>query len=141
MLNIVLILLLQSTLPHRPWQKVASDLFYFNNCIYLIVIDYFSRWVELALLNRRSTTNDIVPHLKSIFAKFGIPEEVLSDGSPQFSSFAFQNFAKHYGFYHTLSSPRCAQNNGEATRAVQTVKNLLKKSKDPPYLAFLAYRT
>ena len=48
-----------------------------------------------------------------MFAKFGIPEEVLSDGGPQFSSFVFQNFAKHYGFHHTLSSPRCAQNNGK----------------------------
>ena len=62
-----------------------------------------------------------------MFAKFGIPEEVMSDGGTQFSSFAFQNFVKHYGFRHTLSSPRYAQSNGEVERAVQTVKNLLKK--------------
>ena len=78
--------------------------------------------------------------MKSVFAKFGIPEEVMSDGGLQFSSFAFQNFANHYGFHHALSSPKYAQSNGEAERAVQTVKNLLKKSYDP-YLALLAYRT
>ena len=100
-------LLLQSTLPHQPWQKVAYDLFHFNNCVYLLVIDYFLQWVELALLNHGSTTNDIMTHLKSMFAKFGIPEEVMF-GSPQFSSLAFQNFTRHYGFCHTLSSLRYA---------------------------------
>ena len=35
--------LLQSTLPHCPGQKVARDLFYFNNCVYLLIIDCFSR--------------------------------------------------------------------------------------------------
>ena len=95
--------------------------------------------VELALLNRGSTNKDIIPHFKPIFAKFGIPEEVMSYGGPQFLSFAFQTFAKHYGFHHTLSSPRYAQSNREAERGMRTVKNLLKKSQDPPYLALLAY--
>ena len=64
------------------------------------VIDYFLQWVKLALLNRQSTTNEILSHLKSMFAMFGIPEEVISNGDLQFSSFAFQNFAKHYTCIH-----------------------------------------
>ena len=132
--------LLQSTLPHCSWQKVAYDLFYFNNCVYLLIIDYFLRWVELALLNRGLTTNDIMPHLKSMFAKFGIPEAVMSDGGLQFSSFAFQNFAKHYVLDHTLSNLRYALNNRKVERAVQTVNNLFKKSHDS-YLALSAYLT
>ena len=63
----------------------------------------------------------------------------MAIGCPQISSLAFQNFAKHYGFQHKLSSPRYAKSNGEVERAVQTVKNLLNKSHDP-YLALLAYR-
>ncbi|KAL7861729.1 hypothetical protein SRHO_G00131700 [Serrasalmus rhombeus] len=51
----------------------------------------------------------------------------------------FQHFAKDWGFDHVTSSPRFPQSNGEAERAVRTIKNLLKKSADP-YLALMAYR-
>ena len=81
---------LQSTLSHCPWQKVACDLFYFNNCVYLLLIDYCLPSVELALLNCGSIINDKIPHLKSLFAKFGIPEKITSNEGPQFLFFALK---------------------------------------------------
>ena len=142
--------LISSELPERTWQKVACDLFNFNNAVfifhslslsvYLLVVDYFSRWIEIALLDKDTAADYVISHLKSIFAKFGISNELRSDGSLLFSSFTFQKFANCYGFVHTFSSPRYPRSNGEAELAVQTVKNLLKKC-DDPYLALLAYRT
>ena len=64
----------------------------------------------------------------------------MSDNGPQFSSSTFSEFAGAYGFRHVTSSPRHPRSNGEAERAVQTVKNLLKKEQDP-YLALLSYRS
>ena len=131
--------LIPTQLPHLPWQKVATDLFDFKGTPYLLIVDYFSRYIEIAQL-KGTTAKDVVNHAKSVFSRHGIPEVVVSDNGPQYSSLEFANFAKEYGFQHITSSPRYPQVNGEAERAVQTVKCLLRKASDP-YLALLAYRT
>ena len=130
--------LLPSDLPERPWQKVGADLFTLNNSNYLLVVDYHSRYVEIAKLTP-TRSEDVIVHLKSIFSRHGIPEIFFSDNGPQFSSRQFTDFSLAYGFKHVTSSPKFAQSNGEAERHVQTVKRLLKKAQDP-YLALLAYR-
>ncbi len=79
-------------------------------------------------------------NLKTIFSRFGIPETVISDNSPQYASHEFTEFAEAYEFSHITSSPLFAQSNGQAERTVQTVKKLLKGSKDP-HMALLAYRS
>ena len=82
----------------------------------------------------------VVDELKHQFSVHGIPAEVISDNGPQYSSREFQEFAKEYGFKHTTSSPHFPRANGEAERAIQTVKNLWRKNNDK-YLALLHYRT
>ena len=131
--------LIPTELQKFPWQKVATDMLEYQKQSYLVVVDYFSRYVELAKLTT-TTSQDIIRHLKSIFARHGIPETVVSDNGPQYASKAFDDFASVYGFTHVTSSPRYAQANGMAERAVQTVESLLKKSQDP-YLALLSYRS
>lgn len=127
-----------SQLPDRPWQKLAADLFELKNQQYLLVIDYFSRYVEVAKLFR-TISADIIVHLKSMFARHGIPDQLLSDNGPQFSANTFAKFQEEFGFTHITSSPNFPQANGEVERAVQTVKNLLKMAPDP-YKALMAYR-
>ena len=102
-------------------------------------MDYFSRWIKIAIL-KGTTSDDVISQLKSIFARYGIPEDIRSDCGPQFCSQLFTKFAETYGFCQTLNSPRFPKSNGEAEKAVQTVKSLLKKSTDP-YLALLSYRS
>ncbi len=86
-------------LPERPWRKVATDLFLHNGKTYVIVVDYFSRFFEIAPL--KSTTAEIViNHLKSIFCRHGVPEIVVSDNGPQFAAASFSKFAEEWGFTH-----------------------------------------
>ncbi len=127
-----------SELPSHPWQKVGKDLFMWKQHKYLLVVDYYSRFIEIAKLSCM-TSEEVITHLKSIFARHGIPQYVISENGTQYSSQLFSDFAKRYGFRHITSSPRYPQTNGEANRVVQTIKKLLDKSSDP-HLALLLYR-
>ena len=134
--------LLPHEVPDRPWAQVGADLFIFNNQYYLILVDYYSGFVELNLLNT-TTSNEVIVHCKSQFARHGIPDKLITDNGPQFSSDNFKQFVSNYSFEHHTSSPHYPRSNGMAERAVQTVKNLLKKAildKRDPYLALLEYR-
>ena len=130
--------LITTATPAYPFQKVGMDLFELFKEQYLLVIDYYSRYIELALL-RSTTAASVINHTKSIFARHGIPQIIVSDNGPQFASKQFEEFAQKYEFTHIASSPAYSQANGEAERAVQTAKSLLTKAEDP-YLALLAYR-
>lgn len=79
---------------------------------YLLVVDYYSRFVEIAKLTPKRS-QDITVHVKLIFARHGVPEKFFSDNVPQYSSQEFKDFAAAYGFTHTTSSPRFAQSIGE----------------------------
>ena len=106
---------------------------------YLLVVDYYSRWVEVKRLHNQLAAT-VISALKEVFATHGIPDLVISDNGPQFACELFQQFATIYGFTHVTSSPRYPRANGEAERAVGTVKEILKKNEDP-YLGLLSYRS
>ena len=127
----------------EPWEKVGLDLFQLAGKDYLIAIDYMSNYPEVALLNS-CTSSSVIMHLKSFFARHGIPRRVVSDNGPQFSSYEFKKFAQTYEFEHIPSSPYFAQSNGKAEKGVQIIKRLWAKSnetKTDPYLALLNYRS
>ncbi|PIK37700.1 hypothetical protein BSL78_25470 [Apostichopus japonicus] len=121
--------MMPSQFPSRPWERVAADLYYLQDSTYLLVVDYYSRYIEVAKLTSTSKSSDIIMHLQSMFSRHGIPDVFRSDNGPQFISSEFKAFSKKYGFTHITSSPLYSQSNGEAERAVQTVKGLIKKSK------------
>ena len=70
--------LIPSKLPSLPWQKLAFDLFYWKGSAYLLIIDYYSRYIEIAKLSGE-TSSEVICHTKSIFARHGIPKEMISD--------------------------------------------------------------
>ena len=55
----------------------------------------------------------VVRKLKTMFSCFGIPEILVTDNGPQFSSNEFQVFAKSWSFNHVTTSPRYPQSNGK----------------------------
>ncbi|XP_051794266.1 uncharacterized protein LOC127530799 [Acanthochromis polyacanthus] len=126
----------------RPWAKVGTDLFTFDNKDYLLTVDYYSNFWEVDYLpDTKSIT--VIRKLKAHFARQGIPDVVFSDNGPQYSSAEFSNFSHRWEFKHKTSSPGYPQSNGKAESAVKTAKRLMRKAKmagQDPYLAILDHR-
>lgn len=128
--------------PEGPWQVVGTDIFYYKNKSYLLLVDYYSKFIEVTELPQE-TTDHVIAVLKSNFARYGIPLTLYSDGGPQYSSYKFSEFCRAWHFIHRTSSPYYARSNGMVERYIQTFKNMLKKcdsSNTDPYVALLEYR-
>ncbi|XP_064469915.1 uncharacterized protein K02A2.6-like [Ornithodoros turicata] len=119
--------LLKVPLPCLPWQKLGIDFFHVSGQTYLLVIDYFSKYVELQLMNT-TPSQAVVKALKKIYARFGIPFDVATHNGPPFDSEAFAQFNKDRDVIHSTSSPCYPKSNGQVERCVQTVKNTLRKA-------------
>lgn len=129
--------------PKYPWQKLGSDIFTLNNKNYLIVIDYLSKYVEISEYQNDTTSESTIKLLKGIFSTHGVPKIFVSDGGPQYTSFAFKQFSQEWNFEHIMSSPTHSKSNGMVERSIQTVKNIIKKAIDDNkdvLLALLQYK-
>lgn len=125
-------------MPELPFEEVASDLFEFEGRQYIILVDYYSKFIEAEeLKDLRSRTT--IEALKAQFSRYGIPATLRTDNGPQYCSEKFKDFCKSYGISHKTSSPHTPHSNGEADRTVQTVKKLWCKAPDK-HLALLDYR-
>jgi len=68
-----------------PWQKVASDLFTMKGVNYLLVVDYFSWYMYIEVVKLTlEMSNAIINHFKPIFARHGIPQEVVTGNGLQY---------------------------------------------------------
>ena len=130
---------MEQPLPKRPWDEIGADLFVFDHENYLVVMDYYSKWIETAKLVDQ-TAASVVREFKRIFSRFGVPSRIRTDNGPCFDSSLMKTFSDEWGFLHNTSSPRYPQSNGLAERAVGIVKGLWSDCGDQD-AALLAYRT
>ena len=108
-----------------------------------MITDYYSKYPIVRKLNS-TTSAAVINHLKSVFVEQEIPETLVSDNGPRYSSREFAAFCKQWGIEHVTSSPLYPQSNGLIERSVQTVENLQQKAEasgQDPYLALLRYPT
>ena len=113
--------------PTRPWTRLHID---FagpkEGMMFLVIIDAHSKWMEVILM-KSATTLTTTQQLRMVFSRFGIPESIVSDNGPQFSSYEFEQFCRKNGIRHIQVSPYHPASNGLAERAVQTFKQGFQK--------------
>ena len=125
-----------------PWSKIGADLCQIDGRTLLVVCDYYSNFIEVARLNT-VTTRSVLRELLPMFARFGLPDVLVSDNGPQFASAEFAVFVKQKGITHVTSSPHYVQSNGKAENAVKTLKLLFAKAKqsgESEYMSLLDWR-
>ena len=84
--------LLPHEVPQGPWEKLGINFFEFQFTTYLLVADYYSRFpvIRKVRSTNASATTEI---LKQVFSEYGVPQTVMTDNGPPFSSKEFAAFA------------------------------------------------
>ena len=86
------------------------------------------RRLTKTLRNEPKSANP-VRRIRSLFSRYGIPDQIVTDNGPQFTAEEFNKFCLGNGIKHTLTAPYHPNTNGEAERFVQTFKTSILKHK------------
>ena len=82
----------------------------------LTICNYYGNFIEVERI-ANITIGVVTKALKTQFARYGVPDMVVSDNGPQFSLMEFATFCKRRRFTYVISSPPYPQSNGKAENA------------------------
>ncbi|XP_062698553.1 uncharacterized protein K02A2.6-like isoform X1 [Aedes albopictus] len=111
----------------RPFIRIHADFFHFDTKTFLLIIDSHSKWLEIEIMRNGTNAKSVIKKFISVFARFGLPDVVVTDGGPPFNSKEFISFLEHQGIKVLKSPPYNPASNGQAERMVRVVKDVLKK--------------
>ena len=113
--------------PSAPWQDCGADLLgpLPTGESILVVIDYYSRFLEVAIL-KSTTSAKVIEALAPMFARFGFPFSLRTDNGPQFVSEEFEAYLRANGIEHRKTTPLWPQANGEVERQNRSLLKCLQ---------------
>ena len=100
----------------------------FKGKMFFLLIDAHSKWPEIYEM-KSTTAADTIAVLRRVFASFGLPEQIVSDNSPQFAVHEFTEFLRVKGVKHIHVAPYHPSSNGAVERLVQSFKPCMKAGK------------
>ena len=90
-----------------------------------MVLDAYSKLLEVVKM--KSTTSAMaIRVLRQMFSRHGLPEIIVSDNGPQFTSQDFKEFCDQNGIVHRTCAVHKPATNGKAERVVQILKSAIK---------------
>lgn len=116
---------------YEPFQRLAMDFIgplpvdENGNAFLLVIVDTFTRWVELFALSS-ATAESTAECILQIIGRYGLPEEILSDNGPQFTAKMIQTMMTVMDINHIFSTPYHHQGNGHVERCNQEVMRHLR---------------
>ncbi|XP_058456697.1 uncharacterized protein K02A2.6-like [Malaya genurostris] len=114
-------------LPDKPWIDIAIDFLgpLPSGEYILVVIDYFSRHVDIEVMTV-ITAKETIKRLCKIFGLWGVPRTITLDNAKQFVAGEFHDFCKLKGIHLNHTSPYWPQANGEVERQNRSLLKRLK---------------
>ena len=91
-----------------------------NDKMILVIVDAFSEWVEIVVMKKAGGPR-LIKACKLLFARFGLPDEIVTDNGSQFVGEEFQDFLKIVGVKFRPVTSYHPASNGEAERTVKTI--------------------
>ena len=95
--------------------------------MFLIIVDACSKWLDAYILSTISSSKTIET-LRTVFATHGLPQTIVTDNGPSFTSEEFKQFMEKNGIKHITSALYHPSSNGQAERAVKTLKQGIKRT-------------
>ena len=95
-----------------------ADIFHLNNKNYLCVVDYHSKFPVIKRMEGLSAEN-LTATIKNIFAEYGIPHRLMSDGSSNFVLEKFRSFCSSINIEQAVSSLYHHQSNGQVEACIK----------------------
>ena len=117
--------------PATPFEAIFADFFDYAGHHYLVAGDRLSGWVEIFKSptgTAKSGASGLISALRLLFSTFGVPEEISSDGGPEFSASMTADFLSLWEIHHRVSSAYYPQSNGRAEVAVKKAKRILMEN-------------
>ena len=97
--------LLLTPSPNYPFEQICADYFHIGGHAYISIIDRFSGWLIIYFFKEgEMNSKTLIGVFRELFTAYGAPEELSSDGCPQFTSMEFQTFLENWGIKHRRSS-------------------------------------
>ena len=96
------------------------------------MVDAHSKWPEVIGPMKTTTADSTINATRNIFARYGLPTQVVRDNGPPFRSAEHEEFLRQNGIQRILVSPYYPSSNRLAERFVQTFKYAMESSADDP---------
>ena len=55
-------------LPKGPWEMVGSEMFQLKGKMYILIVDNYSLYIEVSILDKGETSKTIIEKIKTIFS-------------------------------------------------------------------------
>ena len=97
--------------------------------MFQLLVDSHSKWGKVIDMAKTATVMSTMAGFQHLLAVYGLPEQIVSDNGPQFTSEEFTKFLQANGVKHSQCSPYNPSSNVAVGYFVCTFKQVMRVRK------------